>query len=856
MIPLKLQLEGFLSYREPVEIDFTPITLACISGPNGAGKSSLLDAITWALFGQARRRDDALINTASDVAQVALEFEYEGHRYRVRRVKPRGKSTLLEFAILQENGSWKSLAERKMRLTQARIEQELRINYDTFVNASYFLQNRADNFARLRPAERKEVLAQILGLTEWDAYREAARARRREVEEELQHLEGRLAEVAAEIAHEDEYRREQADLERQLTQATAQREAQEKALQAAQQQQAALEAQRRLVAQLRQQWETHQATLNRLQERLNTRQAERERWAHLLERAQEIREQHRRWREVRAQLDEWEARAAQYATKRQALEGHRRTIAQARARLEQERETLLARQAEIQALEEQRRAWQAKAEALDARHKEILAQLARREELEAQRQALQERLAHLQAELARIEGEGKEHRQRKEQLENLAPEASHCPLCGQLLTPNHREQVLAELDAALEGLRQRFVALKAEQKEHLQEARQVDQALQDLGQVEAQERTLAAQHERLQAQIAQAEATVAQWAAQGAPRLREVERLLEQEAYAQEAHQALQALEEELRALGYDAQTHEQLRQEEQRLRQAGEELRQLEQAQARLETLERELGDLQRDLTRQQEQTAQAQAAYQEAAQRLTEAEASLPDLHALEDALTRQQIEENRLREAVAAARQRVATIERLKETRRTLEAQRSELARRIEEYKLLEQAFGRDGVPALLIEQILPHIEEEANALLDRLTDGALQVHFVTQRPYKDKRREDLKETLDIQISDRYGVRDYEMYSGGEAFRVNFAIRVALAKVLARRAGARLQTLVIDEGFGSQDAQGRQRLLEAIHTIRSDFAKILVITHIEELKEAFPYRIEVEKTPHGSRVRVVAQ
>jgi exonuclease SbcC len=94
---------------------------------------------------------------------------------------------------------------------------------------------------------------------------------------------------------------------------------------------------------------------------------------------------------------------------------------------------------------------------------------------------------------------------------------------------------------------------------------------------------------------------------------------------------------------------------------------------------------------------------------------------------------------------------------------------------------------------------------------------------------------------------------MFSGGEAFRVNFAIRLALSEVLAQRAGARQQTLVVDEGFGSQDAQGRQRLIEAINLVRQDFAKILVITHIEELKDAFPTRIEIEKTPRGSTIRV---
>ena len=171
-----------------------------------------------------------------------------------------------------------------------------------------------------------------------------------------------------------------------------------------------------------------------------------------------------------------------------------------------------------------------------------------------------------------------------------------------------------------------------------------------------------------------------------------------------------------------------------------------------------------------------------------------------------------------------------------------------------KQLERAFSKDGVPALLIEQALPEIESHANNILDRLTSGNMSVRFETQRNYKDKNRDDKKETLDILISDSDGTREYELFSGGEAFRINFAIRLALSRVLAQRAGARLQTLVIDEGFGSQDAEGRQRLVEAINMVQPDFAKVLVITHLEELKDAFPARIEVEKTPQGSRVRVL--
>jgi exonuclease SbcC len=92
---------------------------------------------------------------------------------------------------------------------------------------------------------------------------------------------------------------------------------------------------------------------------------------------------------------------------------------------------------------------------------------------------------------------------------------------------------------------------------------------------------------------------------------------------------------------------------------------------------------------------------------------------------------------------------------------------------------------------------------------------------------------------------------MFSGGEAFRVNLAIRLALSRVLARRAGTRLQTLFIDEGFGTQDAKGRERLIEAIEQVKDEFALILVISHIEELKEAFSTRIEITKTAQGSQI-----
>ena len=170
----------------------------------------------------------------------------------------------------------------------------------------------------------------------------------------------------------------------------------------------------------------------------------------------------------------------------------------------------------------------------------------------------------------------------------------------------------------------------------------------------------------------------------------------------------------------------------------------------------------------------------------------------------------------------------------------------------YDDLTHMFGKNGIQAIMIENAIPELEEEANRILSRVSDNAMHVTLETQR---DTRTGGVAETLDIKISDELGTRNYELFSGGEAFRINFALRIALSRMLARRAGARLRTLVIDEGFGTQDTQGLERLVEVIKAIQDDFAKIIVITHLPELKNAFETHIEVTKDPLlGSSFEVV--
>jgi DNA repair protein SbcC/Rad50 len=170
----------------------------------------------------------------------------------------------------------------------------------------------------------------------------------------------------------------------------------------------------------------------------------------------------------------------------------------------------------------------------------------------------------------------------------------------------------------------------------------------------------------------------------------------------------------------------------------------------------------------------------------------------------------------------------------------------------YGDLVQLFGKNGIQAIMIENAIPELEDEANHVLARITDNTMHLTLETQR---DTRTGKVAETLDIKISDTMGTRNYELFSGGEAFRINFALRIALSKMLARRAGTRLRTLVIDEGFGTQDTQGLERLVEIIKAIQDDFAKIIVITHLRELKNAFGTHIEIKKDPLlGSMYQIV--
>ena len=172
---------------------------------------------------------------------------------------------------------------------------------------------------------------------------------------------------------------------------------------------------------------------------------------------------------------------------------------------------------------------------------------------------------------------------------------------------------------------------------------------------------------------------------------------------------------------------------------------------------------------------------------------------------------------------------------------------------DYQEIAKALGKDGIQALLIEQAIPEIEQEANKVLARLTHNQTQIFIESLR---DLKKGGSKETLDIKISDSYGIRDYELFSGGEAFRIDFALRIGISKLLARKAGTTLQTIFIDEGFGSQDEEGLQLMMDNIYKVQDEFAKVIIVSHLPEMKEQFPVQFIVEKKRSGSTISIIEQ
>lgn len=1016
MIPVCLRLKNFLSYREAT-LDFRGLHVACVCGSNGAGKSSLLEAIAWAVWGQSRAHtEDNVIHMGEQEALVDFTFLCHQQTYRIIRARYRGQASALEFQI-QTNDGFRTLTGRGMRATQQLINQYLRLDYDTFVNSAYLRQGRADEFMLKRPSERKQVLADLLKLDQYDQLADQAKEQARQLEAEVVVLDRTLEAIAQQLEAESSLMTHQQHLETVLTELRHQQETARAQLKQLQQQQQQRQTWQQELALQQQQQQHLRQECDRLQHEQTTLQHQIQRVEAVLAEAGTITEGYGQFQALQMEEDRQASRLQRYQVAEQqrqrlyqqqteaiaSVRDQQRQvqiqyealvqqeqdlipilkkseqIATALQQLHQAQETLtrldqlqvrtsplIQRRQQLQHQLEQHGVrlsarldeLRSSAQMLHQRHEaqpaiqqavlDVASQLEYLEKRRHYQQQVREKgterrsfMERLQEKQRDLERQLAELDQKRRMLESPKSEETQiyppCPLCDRPLDASHWQLVLKrhqedyqEVQSHIWVIREQLSASEKEIQILRQEYRDVDQELIAYQQVLEQRGRLQEQIHTVEHARQQLEGLLHEQ--------QQLERQLQGGDYGVELREELHRIDQTLQQLSYDEKNHALARGQVDQWRWAEIKQAELQQAQKRrsriltqkaeLETQMKEFTEqlaaleespIQHDLRRLDQELAairydpdvhaqvrqalrQAQAwpsRYQDLlqarqqhpslherlraiAQTLTERH---DDLHAVEqhlDELCRKlgdhpdpqeaiQAQEMRLEQGRSQLDEHLAHLGRLQQQQQQLDGfkqqqdehqqQVSQLRYQIKLYRELAKAFGKNGIQALMIENVLPQLEAEANHILGRLSANQLHIQFVTQRASRSQSKSARKvaakliDTLDILIGNTQGTRPYETYSGGEAFRVNFAIRLALARLLAQRSGTALQMLIVDEGFGTQDQAGCDRLVSSINAIASDFSCILTVTHMPHLKEAFQTRIEVVKTLEGSRLNIVS-
>lgn len=853
MIPLKLKLINFMPYHEE-EVDLAGIHLVCLCGENGAGKSSLLAALTWALWGKARDKvsDDELISSGKLEMSVDFEFALGDHTYRAlrKRSKQKGGESRLYFQVCNpQTGMWMSLDEPSIRLTQKRIDETLSMDYDTFINSAYLVQGRADEFARRPPNERKKVLAEILGLSYYDGLETKAK-------EESKHAEMRLREIDNTIRLLDQQLAEKNDVMRIV------REASEQVIDLDEQ----FDAQEQIWADLDHRFtilEERHKELEQLEARIAQVQAERQVAENALKKAEveiarlnavlatraEVERGYADWQLARAEMSALSEKQTQFLNLSQRQSQARYEVQEARNRLQQElnNATRSVRDAEAQAnrLSEYEAQLEQQRTALDDYG--IMEQQS--EAARQRREDYKRLISNLESDNQRLEGEMKALRDKLSMLKKS--DHQRCPVCDSELGANGYQRI--EQHYTDDGLQRKDNVARNQRR--IEELRlmlgQTETELTSLehrlkGRTKAQ-REEALIEERLNKARNEAEQLVERRQEEAAIIAR-----LNGNAYAQPAQQELASVEAQMAVLGYDAAAYDALRRHEQQLAAYEPRERAVREAEGKLLAAQKDATHAQSTRNDKTAVLEEYQREFSRLAEQLrdydTLVEQRLEARYKL-DSIKRQREDEKR---KLDQAEMRVSQLMDMERQREDNVEERKLVAEEKGIYDELVQAFGKKGVQAMIIDTALPELTSNANELLGRMTDGRMSIKLDTQRP--TAKGDSMVETLNLEVADGGGYRSYELYSGGEAFRINFALRVAMSKLLAHRAGAQLQTLIIDEGFGTLDGNGRERLIQAIRAVQSDFECILVITHLEELKDEFPCRLEVSKGQEGSHVELI--
>jgi len=201
----KIKLKNFTSYKEET-INFEDFSqLSCIIGLNGAGKSSIIDAITTVLFNRARCTNNQasglenLIALGEDSLEVQLDFFSDNTEYSVKRKRFSKGGQELELFIDGVDHT------DKIKETQQKLDQIIKMDYDTFLDTVCIGQGESGRFMKKKPDERKEVFTQVLNLDKYEKLQDFAKEIKKDKNDTLKKIKEELEELNVSILQKNEF---------------------------------------------------------------------------------------------------------------------------------------------------------------------------------------------------------------------------------------------------------------------------------------------------------------------------------------------------------------------------------------------------------------------------------------------------------------------------------------------------------------------------------------------------------------------------------------------------------------------------------------------------------------------------
>lgn len=868
MNPVEIKLKNFTSYKEET-VNLEGVDIAVATGENGAGKSSLAtDAITWCLFGEGskggKKNMNDYVRRGEQECRVELQFKLGNDLYRVVRHRSVAKDkTMLEFFVWgmdPQDGTekWIPRSGKGIADTQEIIERTLRMDYRTFTSSSLILQGKSDSFTSdMTDAERKDALARILGLDIWDRLQEKVKAGMKQLNEKVNQfsakkepLQARIEDAVSTEKQLQETRKQLAECEKIIHDLQVEIDG----INAQLARKKVLEEKSEELSRKRKALEDDEKKLRDEIAALNVKIAG---IKYALERKKDVELAIEKEKFLAEKIAEIEKELAKKPLLEQQKDDLEKQISQAEAemsRLKNEAANIDVELIELQDIIKRKDDILAACES----EQELVAELSEHEQASKRYMELSKAMetvfkqasdwkAKHDAEIASIQTEIQAKQPLVETLERVPCSGTDKETCPLLASARSAAEDLIYLGDRLSSelakdnpykdhykkLADERTRLKYDANQHaacknlLEEVRKISSLKVKLDAAEVRKVEL----ENRDAEIKQ--------------RMKEIE-------VTDDQKQKLAQLTSDISLLASKERNLPEYRQEM-------AEAQKLTGKKAEIDSQEALLPEMESLLANADEKLGKIISDIQAIDGQDLDVNIQIAEIDHLSDVLQEKTSQlqffkgnESSCRTAIGGYEQYLKDAAAARKELDEIETAEKDLKSQLATYEILEKACGKkSGVPALIIENAVPEIERLANDMLNRITGGRMQLRLETQ--IEGKSTGVMQDVLRITIYDGGLPGPYQTFSGAERFIIDISLRVAISKFLAHRAGAEIKLLVIDEGFGSLDASGRQKILDVINAVRQDFAKVIIITHLEELKDAFPRRIEVTKGPDGSKVHV---